>query len=69
MAHMEVKTDGSLYLIEDHCPICAATQTGQQFRLSKLAVLQRVLGEKCSIERIEHLQAGARRCVYLVRAI
>jgi predicted ArsR family transcriptional regulator len=67
MAHMEIQDDGSLHLIEDHCPICAAAQSCQQFCRSELAVFQRVLGPQCSVERIEHLQAGARRCVYLVR--
>jgi predicted ArsR family transcriptional regulator len=69
MAHMEVQNDGSLHLIEDHCPICAAAQSCQQFCRSELAVFQRVLGSGCSVERIEHLQAGGRRCVYLVRQI
>jgi predicted ArsR family transcriptional regulator len=69
MAHMEVQADGSLHLIEDHCPICAAAQSCQQFCRSELAVFQRVLGEQCRVERIEHLQAGARRCVYLVKEI
>lgn len=67
MAHMEVQADGSLHLIEDHCPICAAAQSCQQFCRSELALFQRVLGDQCSVERIEHLQAGARRCVYLVQ--
>ena len=69
MAHVEVQSDGSLHLIEDHCPICAAAQSCQQFCRSELAVFQRVLGDQCSVERIEHLQADARRCVYLVKAI
>lgn len=69
MAHMEVQNDGSLHLIEDHCPICAAAQSCQQFCRSELAVFQRVLGLQCSVERTEHLQAGARRCVYLVKKI
>ena len=68
MARMEVQADGSLHLIEDHCPICAAAQSCQQFCRSELAIFQRVLGDNCSVERIEHLQAGARRCVYMVRA-
>ena len=69
MAHVEVQSDGNLHLIEDHCPICAAAQSCQQFCRSELAVFQRVLGDQCSVERIEHLQADARRCVYLVKAI
>jgi predicted ArsR family transcriptional regulator len=69
MAQMEVQADGSLHLIEDHCPICAAAQSCQQFCRSELALFQRVLGDACSVERIEHLQAGARRCVYRVRSL
>jgi predicted ArsR family transcriptional regulator len=69
MAQMEVQADGSLHLIEDHCPICAAAQSCQQFCRSELALFQRVLGSSCSVERIEHLQAGARRCVYRVRSL
>ena len=69
MAHTEIQSDGSVHLVEDHCPICAAAQSCQQFCRSELAVFQRVLGDQCSVERIEHLQAGARRCVYLVKAV
>ena len=55
-------------LIEDHCPICAAATTCQGFCRSELALFQRCLGEGAEVERSEHLLAGARRCVYRVRA-
>lgn len=69
MAETEVQPDGSLLLIENHCPICAAAASCQGFCRSELQVFQRVLGEGCQVERAEHLLSGARRCVYLIRPI
>jgi predicted ArsR family transcriptional regulator len=69
MAEVETRADGSFLLIENHCPICAATQVCQNFCRSELAIFQRVLGPDCSVERSEHLHAGARRCAYLIRAL
>jgi predicted ArsR family transcriptional regulator len=69
MARVETQENGSFHFIEDHCPICAAAQTCQQFCRSELAVFRRVLGADCSVDRVEHLQSGARRCVYLVQKI
>lgn len=69
MAETEVQPDGSLLLIENHCPICAAATSCQGFCRSELQVFQRVLGEGCRVERAEHLLSGARRCVYVIRQI
>lgn len=69
MAETEVQPDGSLLLIENHCPICAAATTCQGFCRSELQVFQRVLGEGCQVERAEHLLSGARRCVYVIRQV
>jgi predicted ArsR family transcriptional regulator len=69
MAETEVQADGSLLLIENHCPICAAASSCQGFCRSELQVFQRVLGEGCQVERAEHLLSGARRCVYVIRPI
>ena len=55
-------------LIEDHCPICAAATQCQGFCRSELALFQRCLGQGVSVERTEHLLAGARRCAYRIRA-
>lgn len=67
MAEAEPQDDGSMLLIENHCPICAAATECQNFCRSELEVFQRVLGEDCRVERAEHLLAGARRCVYVIR--
>jgi predicted ArsR family transcriptional regulator len=69
MAETEVQPDGSLLLIENHCPICAAATSCQGFCRSELQVFQRVLGEGCQVERAEHLLSGARRCVYVIRPL
>jgi predicted ArsR family transcriptional regulator len=53
-------------LIEDHCPICAAAAACQGFCRSELALFRRCLGDEVEVERIEHLIAGARRCVYRI---
>ena len=69
MAEIETRDDGSLLLIENHCPICAAAKQCQQFCRSELEVFQRVLGPDCSVGRVEHMLAGARRCVYVIKSI
>ena len=69
MAESEPQADGSVLLIENHCPICAAARECQNFCRSELAIFQRVLGQDCSVERSEHLLAGARRCVYRIRPL
>jgi predicted ArsR family transcriptional regulator len=69
MAEVETRDDGSLLLIENHCPICAAAKQCQQFCRSELEVFQRVLGPDCSVGRVEHMLAGARRCVYVIKKI
>jgi predicted ArsR family transcriptional regulator len=57
--------DGSFLLIENHCPICAAATACTGLCARELEVFQRVLGQ-VTIERTEHILAGARRCVYRV---
>ena len=67
MAEVETRDDGSLLLVENHCPICAAARQCQQFCRSERDLFQRVLGPDCSVGRIEHMLNGARRCVYVIK--
>ncbi len=69
MAESVAQDDGSIALVENHCPICAAARQCQKFCRSELDVFQRVLGEGCKVERSEHALAGARRCVYIIRPL
>ncbi len=66
MARVEAVEDGFL-LIEDHCPICAAATACQGFCRSELKLFQTVLGAGCTVERTDHLLAGARRCAYRIK--
>lgn len=69
MAEMQKQADGSFLLIENHCPICAAATECQGFCRSELDVFRRTLGPLASVERIEHLLSGARRCVYRIQPV
>jgi predicted ArsR family transcriptional regulator len=65
MAEARTTAQGVL-LVENHCPICAAAKECQQFCCSELRVFQQALGEDVTVERVDHILAGARRCAYLV---
>ncbi|WP_139973401.1 metalloregulator ArsR/SmtB family transcription factor [Ochrobactrum sp. CGA5] len=66
MADAEKQEDGSWLLIENHCPICAAADACQGFCRSELQVFRAVLGPDVSVNRTEHILAGARRCAYVI---
>jgi predicted ArsR family transcriptional regulator len=60
--------DGDGYLlVENHCPICAAATECQGFCRSELELFTEALGPDVTIDRTEHIVAGARRCVYRIR--
>jgi predicted ArsR family transcriptional regulator len=64
----EAARDGRDWLlIENHCPICSAAKTCTKLCAGELKVFQDVLGKGVSVEREEHILAGARRCAYRVR--
>ena len=69
MAEWSEQTDGSLLLVENHCPICAAATTCQKFCRAELEIFNTVLGPECTVERTEYILAGARRCAYRVAPI
>jgi predicted ArsR family transcriptional regulator len=64
MARVSAAPDGSFLFVEDHCPICAAATACQGLCAVELAVFREVLGPGWTIERIDHVLAGARRCAY-----
>lgn len=67
MAEVQTLPDGSYLLIEHHCPICAAATVCTGLCDRELEIFQQVIGPEHSVDRAEHLIAGARRCVYRVR--
>ena len=66
MADWWEEADGSLLLVENHCPICAAASADQGFCRSELAVFQQVIGPDAPVRRVEHILAESRRCAYRI---
>jgi predicted ArsR family transcriptional regulator len=66
MAECVQQRDGSILLLENHCPICAAASSCQGLCREELLLFRSLLGEKAKVERIDHILAGARRCAYLI---
>lgn len=58
--------DGALLLVENHCPVRAAAASCQFLCRSELEVFKTLLGKEISIERVEHILQGERRCAYLI---
>lgn len=69
MAEARLEEDGTMTLIENHCPICAAAAKCQSFCRSELEIFQEVLGEMVTVTRTDHIVAGARRCAYRIEPI
>ena len=66
MAEWRREAAGEYMFVENHCPICAAASACQGLCRSELEIFRRVLGAGVSVERTDHLLAGARRCAYRV---
>jgi predicted ArsR family transcriptional regulator len=66
MASVAEDTRGSFLFVENHCPICAAAAACQGLCRSELAIFRAVLGTDVTVERVDHILAGARRCAYRV---
>ncbi len=64
MAEVAEDTDGTLLLVENNCPICAAARACSGLCRQELEVFQAVLGDGVRVERTDHILAGARRCAY-----
>jgi predicted ArsR family transcriptional regulator len=65
MAEVESEGRGRYLLVENHCPICAAARACQGFCRSELSIFQALLAG-CTVERTDHILAGARRCAYRI---
>jgi iron-sulfur cluster biosynthesis transcriptional regulator SufR len=69
MAEVIEQSAGTLLLVENHCPICTAAQTCPTLCRTELEVFRAVLGPTVTVERIEHILQGDRRCAYRVQAV
>lgn len=63
----EWKKDGDeYYLIENHCPICAAAKECQGFCRSELHNFRQLVGAEYNMERVEYIVENGNRCVYKI---
>ena len=63
------KDDEGFILIENHCPICAAAQRCADICDAEMNTFKEIFGDNVSVERIDHIIAGARRCAYKIKNI
>ena len=68
MAAVLTDENDDLLLVENHCPICDAAKNCVSLCARELETFQNVLGNDVSVERTDHILAGARRCAYRVVA-
>lgn len=58
--------DDFFWLLENHCPICAAATKCINFCRSELHLFQSLLNDVAVVTREEHIIKGARRCAYKI---
>jgi len=69
MAEWTKEGKGRYLLIENHCPICAAAQACQGLCRSELKQFKSLFAGLATVERVEHVLAGGRRCTYRVSSL
>src|SRR3954467_12434111 len=62
LAESVAADDGSVLLVEHHCPIAEAARACTGLCQSELELFRRVLGDDVTVERTQHLMAGDMRC-------
>lgn len=60
------KEAGEYFLIENHCPICAAAAECQGFCRAELSNFRNLIGKDYQVERVSHILSGGQRCVYKI---
>ena len=65
MAEIRLLPDGWM-LIENHCPIMKAARSCGQYCASELDLFRSLLRSQASVDRVDHVLAGARRCAYKI---
>lgn len=58
--------ESGYWFIENHCPICAAAQSCQNFCRSELQLFQSLFADQAKVSREDYILDGARRCSYRI---
>lgn len=62
------KENGDYFLIENHCPICAAATECQGFCRAELKNFRTLIGKEYKVERVSHILSDGQRCTYRIKA-
>jgi predicted ArsR family transcriptional regulator len=60
--------DSTALLVEHNCPVARVVGTWPQVCAAELAMFERAVGERATVERVTHIASGDRTCSYLLRA-
>lgn len=66
MSEFSLAEDGSLMLVENHCPISTAAKACNGFCRTELELFQSLLTADARVERTDHIMSGERRCAYRI---
>ncbi|MEO7648350.1 MAG: metalloregulator ArsR/SmtB family transcription factor, partial [Gemmatimonadaceae bacterium] len=66
MAECKRVRNGTIELVENHCSISKAARFCPKLCGGELTLFREVLGDRVTVERIEHMLSGDRRCAYRI---
>ncbi len=69
LADWRRQQDGTFELVENHCAISRAVRVCPALCDGELTLFQAVLGEDVSVDPVEHLLCGDRRCAYRIKNV
>ncbi len=69
MAEAIHNADGTMALVENHCPVGAAAHCSDDLCHCELELFARILAPEAHVKRDEHIGQGDRRCVYLITPV
>ena len=68
MADCTRELDGTIELVENHCSISKAARACPKLCDGELTLFRKALGDRVTVERIEHMLRGDRRCTFRIVA-
>jgi predicted ArsR family transcriptional regulator len=68
LAEVWTEKEDIYLLIENHCAVHAAAAVCAALCDAELSLLKSILRPSADVERVEHILAGSRRCVYRISA-
>lgn len=69
LARSRKAKDGSVRLVEDHCPICVAAESCRGLCRNEQELFEAVLGPDVAVVREAHLFSGDRHCAWRFREL